>query len=84
VRGVADGDRAYFWTWSGFRAHDQGGHQSGGHAVDPSREVARISRVRTHVTDCGVASIACIWPTPAHVTLPARDAHRTRAGLRHL
>jgi len=54
----------------GFRAHDQGGDQSGGHAVDASREVARISRVRTHVTDCGVASIACIWATPAHVALP--------------
>ena len=153
VRAVADGDRAYFWTWSGsartrllrhtdavqvtpcstrgfvtyglplsatarllhgdeasratgklarkhpvqhrflipllqparrrqmmiyeLLAHDQGGDQSGGRAVDASREVARISRVRTHVTDCGVASIACIWPTPAHVTLPpAKEAAR--------
>jgi PPOX class probable F420-dependent enzyme len=154
VRGVADGDRAYFWTWSGsgsarllqhtdtvqvtpcgargfltysslplsatarllhgdeasratgklarkhpvqhrflipllqparrrqmmiyeLLAHDQGGDQSGGRAVDASREVARISRARTHVTDCGVASIACIWATPAHVTLPlARETVR--------
>ncbi len=54
----------------GFRAPDQRSDQSRGHAVDASREVARIHWVKTHVTDCGVASIACIWPTPAHVTLP--------------
>jgi PPOX class probable F420-dependent enzyme len=54
----------------GFRARDQRGDQSGGHAVRASREVARIYWVRTHVTDCGVASIACIWPTPPDVTLP--------------
>jgi uncharacterized protein len=145
VRGVADGDRAYFWTWSGSgsarllqhtdtvqvtqcstrgfltysslplsatarllhgdeasratgklaRKHPvqhrflipllqparrrqmmiyelladdaQGRHPEGFRAHD---QVARISRVRTHVTDCGVASIACIWATPAHVALP--------------
>jgi PPOX class probable F420-dependent enzyme len=61
----------------GFRTPDQGDDQSGGHAVDASLEVARISRVRTHVTDCGVASIACIWATPAHVTSPlARETVR--------
>jgi PPOX class probable F420-dependent enzyme len=61
----------------GFRAPDQRGNQSGGHTVHASREVARIYCVRTHVTDCGVASIACIWPTPAHVTLPpAKEAVR--------
>lgn len=47
----------------GFRAFDQRGDRSGGHA---SGEVPRISRVRTHVTDFGPASIACIWSTPAH------------------
>ena len=61
----------------GFRAPDQRGDQSGGHAVHASPEVARISWVWTHVTDCGVASVACIWPTPAHVTLPtAKEAAR--------
>jgi len=63
----------------GFRALDQRGDQSGGHAVHASREVARIYWVRTRVTDCGVASIACIWPTPAHVTLPpAKEGPRLR------
>ena len=47
----------------GFRAPDRRGDQSGGHAVDASGEVVRVYWVRTHVTDCGVASIACIWPT---------------------
>ncbi len=65
----------------GFRASDQR-DQSGGHAVHASREVARISRVRTHVTDCGIASIACIWPTPAHVTLPPAKETARQARLR--
>ena len=61
----------------GFRSPDQHGDQSGGYALHASREVARIYCVRTHVTDCGVASVACIWPTPAHVTLPtAKEAAR--------
>jgi uncharacterized protein len=61
----------------GFRAPDQSGDQSGGHAVHASREAARIYWARTSVTDCGVASIACIWPTPSHVTLPpAKEAAR--------
>ena len=56
---------------------DRRGDRSGGHAVHAGREVARISRVRTNVTDCGVASIACIWSTPAPVTLPpAKEAAR--------
>jgi hypothetical protein len=38
----------------GFRALDQGGNQSEGHAVHASREVARLHRVQTRVTDCGV------------------------------
>lgn len=44
---------------------DQRGGQSGGHAVHESREFMRVRCVQTHVTDHGVASIACIWPTPA-------------------
>jgi PPOX class probable F420-dependent enzyme len=55
----------------GFRVLDQRDDRSGGHAVHGSREVARIHCVQTHVTDRGVASIACIWPAPAHVTLPS-------------
>jgi uncharacterized protein len=66
----------------GFRAPYQRGDQSGGHAVHASGEVARISWVRTHVTDCGVASIACIWPTPAHVTLPSAKEAARQARLR--
>ena len=61
----------------GSRAPDQQDDQSGGYVLHASREVARIHCVRTHVTDCGVASVACIWPTPAHVTLPtAKEAAR--------
>ena len=66
----------------GFRAPDQRGDQSGAHAVHASGEVARIYWVRTHVTDCGVASIACIWPTPANVTLPSAKEAARQARLR--
>jgi uncharacterized protein len=47
----------------GFRGPDQRDDQSGGHAVRQSREVMRIHCVQIHVTDHGIASIACIWPT---------------------
>jgi PPOX class probable F420-dependent enzyme len=47
-----------------FRGPDQRGDQSGGNAVRQSREVTRIHCVQTHVTGHGIASIACIWPTP--------------------
>jgi PPOX class probable F420-dependent enzyme len=61
----------------GFRAPGQRGDQSGGHAVQASRKAARIYWTRTSVTDYGVASIACIWPTPSHVTSPpAKEASR--------
>jgi hypothetical protein len=66
----------------GFRAPAQRGDRSGGHAVHASGEVARIYWVRTHVADCGVASIACIWPTPAHVTLPSAKEAARQARLR--
>jgi PPOX class probable F420-dependent enzyme len=54
---------------AGIRAPGQRGDQSEGHAVRASRQVARLHRVQTSVTDYGVASIACIWPVPAHVNL---------------
>ena len=66
----------------GFRAPDRRGDQSGGHAVHASGEVARVYWVRTHVTDCGVASIACIWAMPAHVTLPSAKEADRQARLR--
>jgi hypothetical protein len=66
----------------GFRAPDRRGDQSGGHAVHASGEVARVYWVRTHVTDCGVASIACIWSTPAHVTLSSAKEADRQARLR--
>ena len=65
-----------------FRAPDRRGDQSGGHAVHASGEVARVYWVRTHVTDCGVASIACIWAMPAHVTLPSAKEADRQARLR--
>jgi PPOX class probable F420-dependent enzyme len=55
---------------AGIRAPDQRGNQSGAQPVHASREVARLHRVQTSVTDCGVASIACIWPTPVHAPRP--------------
>lgn len=142
VRGVADGDRAYFWAWSrsgcgrrlqragavqvtpcslrGFFTHgpplaatarrlggeeaseaarklarkhplqhrllipllhrtrrqqvthyellagDSAAGQPAGHAQRESRELPRVSCVRTDVTDYGVAAIACIWPASAN------------------
>ena len=47
----------------GFRGPDQRDDRPAGHAVHQSREVIRIRCARTHVTDHGIASIACIWPT---------------------
>src|SRR5215471_8598608 len=47
----------------GLRGPDQRADQSGRHAVRQSREVMRIHCVQIHVTDHGIASIACIWPT---------------------
>jgi PPOX class probable F420-dependent enzyme len=69
---------------AGIRAPGHSGNQSAAQPVHASREVARLHRVQTNVTDCGVASIACIWPAPAHVTpAPAQEAARqarSRAG----
>jgi PPOX class probable F420-dependent enzyme len=57
-------------------ADDAQGDQSGRPAVPAGQEVARIHCVQTHVTDRGVASIACIWPTPlicmTSTAVPAR------------
>ena len=161
VRGVAEGDRAYFWTWSGSRgarllrhAHavqvtpcsargfltyglplsatarllpgdeagpaigklasrhpgrhrflipllqrarrrqimiyelvpddspgDQGQGREGFRAPGQrgSQPVARLHCVKTRVTECGAASIACVWAAPAHVTqAPAREAATPR------
>ena len=47
----------------GFRGPDQRADRPGGRAVRQSREVMRIRCVQVHVTDRGIASIACIWPT---------------------
>jgi PPOX class probable F420-dependent enzyme len=46
----------------GSRGPDRRGDQPREHAVRQSRDVTRIQRVRAHVTDHGIASIACIWP----------------------
>ena len=47
----------------GFRGPDQRADRPGGRAVRQSRELMRIRCVQVHVTDRGIASIACIWPT---------------------
>jgi PPOX class probable F420-dependent enzyme len=75
---VADDDQGnHDQRPEGFRAPDQRGNQSEGRAVHASSEAARLHWVQTRVIDCGVASIACIWPTPAHVTsAPAKEAAR--------
>jgi PPOX class probable F420-dependent enzyme len=46
----------------GLRGPDQRADQPGRHAVRQSREVMRIHCVQVHVSDHGIASIACIWP----------------------
>jgi hypothetical protein len=49
----------------GSRAPDQRDGHSGARGAPESREFMRIRCARTHVTDHGIASIACIWPTPS-------------------
>ena len=47
----------------GSRGPDQRADRPGGPAARQSREVIRIHCAQVHVTDHGIASIACIWPT---------------------
>ena len=47
-------------------APGQRGDQSGSYAERSSQGSVPCQVLRTHVTDHGASSIACIWPAPAH------------------
>jgi PPOX class probable F420-dependent enzyme len=48
-------------------APGQRGDQSGSYAARGGLGSGQCQVLRTHVTDHGAGSIACIWPTPAHM-----------------
>ena len=51
----------------GLTAPGQRGGQTGSYAARGSHGSGPCQILRTHVTDHGAGSIACIWPAPAHI-----------------